>query len=360
MEDFFAEPALHSIEASGVRKGELAGGVSIEREGPARFREWLDDVSDDREARPPEVLQPGVLLIVLMLLCSCGPRSTEPALHRPAIRLTDWLGREVELGAPAGRVVSLAPSNTEILFALEAGDRLVARDELSDYPAGVERIPSLGSLYPKVEAEAIVLLAPDLVLAAGMTSPDDVKALARLGLVVYSTSIAADLGDIYRDIAAVGALVGEAERSRRLVEELETRVEEVRSRTSRARKRKVFYEIDATDPSKPWTAGPGSFIDQLLELAGGINVARAGPDRYFQISLEELLVEDPAVIILGSSTYGGQTSELVAVRHGWWGMSAVKTGAVHAFDDRLVSRPGPRVVDGLEVLARLLHPTAFP
>lgn len=298
-------------------------------------------------------------LCAIAFLAACAPESNEPAPQDPALRLTDWLGREVALAAPARRVVSLAPSNTEILFALEAGDRLVARDELSDHPSGVERIQSLGSLYPKVEAEAIVLLAPDLVLAAGMTSPDDVKALARLGLVVYSTSIAADLGDIYRDIAAVGALVGEAERGRRLIDALEARVEEVRSRTSGEEKRKVFYEIDATDPSKPWTAGPGSFIDQLLALAGGINVARAGPDRYFQLSLEELLAQDPAVIILGSSTYGGQTLELVAARHGWRGISAVKSGSVYAFDDKLVSRPGPRVVEGLEVLARLLHPAAF-
>ncbi len=296
----------------------------------------------------------------LCVLTSCSadrPDGTEPG--GSAIRLTDWLGREVELAAPARRVVSLAPSNTEILFALEAGDRLVGRDELSDYPSGAARIQSLGSLYPKVEAEAIVLLAPDLVLAAGMTSPDDVKALARLGLVVYSTSIAANLEDIYRDIAAIGALVGDVDRGRRLIRELQRRVENVRAKTFREEKRKVFYEIDATDPSKPWTAGPQSFIDQLLSLAGGTNVASSGPDRYFQISLEELLSEDPTVIILGSSTYGGQTPELVAARHGWRGIRAVRNGSVYVFDDKLVSRPGPRVVEGLEVLARLLHPAAF-
>jgi iron complex transport system substrate-binding protein len=300
------------------------------------------------------------LLLSIALVSSCTEDGSDEAeAPRAAIRLTDWLGRKVELAAPARRIVSLAPSNTEILFALEAGDRLVARDELSDYPPRAKRIPSLGNLYPKVEAEAIVLLAPDLVLAAGMTSPDDVKALARIGLVVYSTSIAAGLEDIYRDIAAIGALVGEVDRGRKLIRELQRRVENVRARTSREEKRKVFYEIDATDPSKPWTAGPQSFIDQLLSLAGGTNVASSGPDRYFQISLEELLSEDPTVIILGSSTYGGQTPEIVAARHGWRGIHAVRNGAVYVFDDKLVSRPGPRVVEGLEVLARLLHPAAF-
>lgn len=315
-----------------------------------------------------------IFIIWLALLTSCTPgeapsRASAEVQDRASsagsesrdapLRVTDWLGRDVELAAPARRVVSLAPSNTEILFAIGAGDRLVARDELSDYPSGVERIQSLGSLYPKVEAEAIVMLQPDLVLAAGMTSPDDVKALARLGLAVYSASIAATLGDIYRDIADVGTLVGEVARSRKLIRELKARVADVRTRTSQAEKRKVFYEIDATDPSKPWTAGPRSFIDQLLDLAGGSNVARSGPDRYFQISLEVLLSEDPAVILLGSSTYGGQTPELVARRHGWQGIAAVKNGAVYLFDDQLVSRPGPRVVDGLEVLARLLHPAVF-
>jgi len=122
---------------------------------------------------------------------------------------------------------------------------------------------------------------------------------------------------------------------------------------------RTFYEIDASDPARPWTAGPDSFIDQMLTLAGGDNIGRVGNDLYFQMSLEELVAQDPEIIILGSATYGGQTPETVAARAGWEDIAAVQTGNVHTFDDNLVSRPGPRVVDGLEALARLIHPDLF-
>jgi iron complex transport system substrate-binding protein len=287
-----------------------------------------------------------------------APTSVPTVAPSPTpITLTDGLGRAVTLAAPAQRIVSLAPSNTEILFAIGAGDRLVARDDYSDYPAEAKNVPSIGSLYPNVNAEAVVALKPDLVLAAGITSPDDVKALAALGLTVYATKTAADLNDIFHDIQAVGQLTGRAAQAEKLVTALQARVKAVTDKLSSAtQKPVVFYEIDATEPSKPWTPGPGSFIDQLITLAGGTNAGSAGSSDYFQISLEQLVTQNPDLIVLGSATFGGQTPELVAQRAGWQTIKAVKNGAVYTFDDNLVSRPGPRVVDGLEALAKLIHP----
>jgi iron complex transport system substrate-binding protein len=120
----------------------------------------------------------------------------------------------------------------------------------------------------------------------------------------------------------------------------------------------VFYEVDATEPEKPWTAGTGTFIDQLVTLAGGKNAGALSPD-YFQISFEQLLTENPDVIVLGSSTFGGQTPETVAKRPNWNKLNAVKNNAVYTFNDNLVSRPGPRIVEGLEALAKLIHPELF-
>jgi iron complex transport system substrate-binding protein len=277
-----------------------------------------------------------------------------------AIAITDALGHAVTLAAPARRIVSLAPSNTEILFAIGAGDRLVARDDFSDYPAAAKNLPSIGSLYPKVNAEAVVALQPDLVLAAGITSPDDVKTLTDLGLTVYTAKKAATLDDIFHDILAVGQLTGHAAEAQTLVTDLQARVQAVTAKLSGvAQKPLVFYEIDATDPTKPWTAGPGSFIDQLITAAGATNAGNVGSSDYFQISLEQLVAASPDIIVLGSATFGGQTPELVAKRVGWKNIKAVKNGAVYAFDDNLVSRPGPRVVDGLEALAKLFHPELF-
>ncbi len=306
---------------------------------------------------------PIVLILGLLLGACAAPAAAPTATAAPTVEpitLTDSVGRAVTLAAPAQRIVSLAPSNTEIVFALGAGDKLVGRDDFSDYPAEALKVPSIGSLYPNVNAEVIVALKPDLVLAAGITNPDDVKALADLGLTVYTTHNATGLDDIYSDILAVGQLTGRSADSETIVADMKARVQTVKAKTAAlADKPKVFYEIDATDPAKPYTAGPGSFIDQLLTLAGAANVGNVSTQPYFQISLEELVAQDPAIIVLGSFTYGGQTPELVKTRVGWDKITAVKNGAMYTFDDNLVSRPGPRVVVGLETLAKLIHPDLF-
>jgi iron complex transport system substrate-binding protein len=327
-------------------------------------------------------------LLLALLLTACGaptaaPAATQappPAAAEPTqaaapteapaaatvssgvtITLTDSLGREVVLNAVPQRIVSLAPSNTEILFAIGAGGQLVGRDDFSDYPPEAQSVPSIGSLYPQVNAEAIVALQPDLVLAAGITNPDDVTALANLGLTVFSTRTATTLEAIYADIQDVGLLTGRAAQAGALVADLEARVAAIQAETSAVTERpRVFYEIDASeDASTPWTAGPGSLHEQLIDIAGGVNVGSVGSEDYFQISLEELVAQDPEIIVLGSWTFGGQTPELVAARAGWNDISAVKNGRMYIFDDNLVSRPGPRVVDGLEELARLIHPELF-
>ena len=120
----------------------------------------------------------------------------------------------------------------------------------------------------------------------------------------------------------------------------------------------VYYELDGTDPSKPYTAGPGSFVDALIARAGGANIGATLSSQYAQISLEQLLVANPDLILLGDSAYG-TTPESVKQRSGWGGLTAVKNGNIFPFDDNLVSRPGPRLVDGLEALAKLLHPDLF-
>ncbi len=322
-------------------------------------------------------------ICLILALAACAPAATNLATAVPptvaatatrvsatattavtaapaSITLTDSLGRDVTLAAPATKIVSLAPSNTEILFAIGAGDRLIGRDDFSDFPVEAAAIPSVGSLYPSVNAEAVVALQPDLVLAAGITNPDDIKHLADLGLTVYATNIPTSLDSIYADMSAIGTLTGKSEAAAQLVAGLKARVDAITAKTSTAAgKPIVFYELDATEPSKPWTAGPGTFIDQMISLAGGANAGNIASSDYAQLSLEQLVAQNPDIIILGSATFGGQTPELVAARPGWGDIKAVKDNAVHVFDDNLVSRPGPRVVDGLEQMAKLIHPELF-
>jgi iron complex transport system substrate-binding protein len=120
----------------------------------------------------------------------------------------------------------------------------------------------------------------------------------------------------------------------------------------------VYYELDATDPGNPYTPGPGSFVDQLITLAGGKNVGADLSSQWAQISVENLLVKNPDLIILGDSAYG-TTVDQVAARTGWDKLSAVQEKHIYTFDDNLVSRAGPRMVDGLEALAKLIHPELF-
>jgi iron complex transport system substrate-binding protein len=296
------------------------------------------------------------MLLAALTLAACAP--AVPSKGEAGIAITDGLGREVQLESAAQRVVSLAPSNTEILFALGAGDKVVGRDEVSDYPAEALALPTVGG-WSGFSAEAIVALKPDLVLAAEINTPELVAELESLGLTVYYLSNPKTLEELYVNIEIVATLTGRD--ATKLTDSLKARVAAVDEKIAPlSYAPSVFYEVDATDPSKPYSIGPGTFINLLIARAGGMNaVELAGiTDPYPQISLEQLVIAPPDIIILGDSMWG-TTAESVAARPGWDTLKAVVDGKVFAFDDNLVSRPGPRLIDGLEALARLLHPEVF-
>lgn len=288
------------------------------------------------------------------------PEATGPAAQGDPIELTDDLDRTVVLPGPAQRVVSLAPSNTEILFAVGAGEQVVGRDDFSDYPAEAADLPSIGGSFGDYNFEAIVDLEPDLVFASELNTPEQVQALEDLGLTVYYMKNPTDLEGMYGNLETTGNLTGHEEETAALVGSLKERVAAVETALAEVEDQPlVFYEIDATDPSAPYTSGKGTFIDTLLGMAKAQNLGSVLEGSYAQISLEELLAQDPDFILLGDSVWGGVTAEAVAQRAGWEGLSALQEGRVLPFDDNLVSRPGPRLVDGLEELARTLHPEAF-
>ncbi len=317
-----------------------------------------------------------VLGTLILLATACGPAPTAapaPAPTQPpaatvtpapvpttaVLEWTDGLGRSLSLSGPARRVVSLAPSNTEILYAVGAGSQVVGRDTFSDYPAEAKSVQDIGGSMGKYNTEAIVALHPDLVLAGEINPPDLVASLQQLGLTVYFLKNPLTLEDMYVNLETVGTLTGHAEQAKALAASLKARVAAVDAKIMPlSYQPTVYYELDATDPAKPYTAGPGTFVDQLIRRAGGINAFSQLKDQYAQISLEQLLVANPNFIILGDSAYG-QTPETVAARSGWNVLAAVRDHQVYTFDDNLVSRPGPRLVDGLEALARLLHPGVF-
>lgn len=305
-------------------------------------------------------------LLLALFIAGCAPASTPTEVAAPTsvqapasgeITLTDGLGRSIVLNEAAQRIVSLAPSNTEILFAVGAGDQIIGRDEFSDFPAEAAAIESVGGSMGEYSVEAIVALKPDLVLAAEINSPELVKQLEDLGLTVYYLANPTMLEEMYINLEIVAQLTGQD--PTKLTDSLKARVAAVDEKIMPLSARpSVFYEIDATDPAKPYTYGPGTFGDLLITRAGGFNIGSELTDPYPQISLEQIVVSNPTIILLGDAIWG-VTVESVIARPGWETIEAVKSNQIFAIDDNLISRPGPRLVDGLEALAKLLHPGVF-
>ena len=302
-------------------------------------------------------------LAAASLLSACGTQLAGPTPTPPAtptevtLTLTDWLGKQFTLSQPYQKIVSLAPSNTEILFAIGAGSQVAARDTFSDYPQEAVQVQDIGGGWGEIDTEAIIALNPDLVLAAEINAVEQVKALEDLGLNVFYLSNPKELEGMYENLRTVAKLTRHEAEAETLVASLAERVAAVDEKIANASEQPlVFYELDGTDPNAPWTSGPGTFIDLLLARAGGSNLGNILDSSWAQVSLENLVTENPDVILLGDAVWGGVKPEDVAGRAGWQDLAAVQNSKVFPFDDNLVSRPGPRMVDGLEQLVRLLHP----
>ncbi|HSF82486.1 MAG TPA: cobalamin-binding protein [Anaerolineales bacterium] len=305
----------------------------------------------------------GWLLLASLVLSACAPAAAPSPTPEPTpapVVLTDGLGRQFSFADPYQKIVSIAASNTEILFAIGAGEQVVARDAFSDYPEAALAVTDIGGGWGEVDMETVVALEPDLVLAAQINASEVVTALEQLGLNVYYLSNPTDLEGMYENLRIVAQLTGHEEQAEQLIASLQERVQAVDEVIAPLSYRpSVFYELDGTDPNAPWTPGPGTFIDLLIERAGGFNIGASLDSDWAQISIEALITQNPEIILLGDAVWGGITPEMVAARAGWDSITAVQEGKVYPFDDNLVSRPGPRLVDGLEALAKLLHPADF-
>lgn len=294
------------------------------------------------------------IALITLLFVACGPAATPTPTPPQPVTVTDDLARTVKIAPNPQRIASLAPSITEILFALGLGDRIVATDDFSDYPEAAKSKPRVGAPFPAFNMEKLIAQSPQVVLSTRGKYVDDFVAR---GLVVVVLN-AKDMDGVFKDIEMVGAIAGVRPAAVQLVSSLKQRRDAVAAKTGSLPKPRVFYEIDATEPAKPWTAGPGSFVQSLIELAGGKSIGAAGASDYFQISAEEVIKADPEFILLADAAYG-MTVESVRGRPGWSGITAVKNNAIYPTDPDLTSRPGPRLMDGLEMMAKTIHPEAF-
>lgn len=280
-----------------------------------------------------------------------GPSAT-PAATFP-VQLVDDEGTKVTVQAEPRRIVSLTPAETEILFALGVGDRLVGKvEDVADYPPEASAVPVVGS-FDAVDIEQIVGADADLVIAggSGATPPAAIDKLRSLDvpvLVVY----ASDVAGVLKDIELTGAAVGRSAEAVALTSSMRDGFDAIADATAGATKPRVFYETG--DQPSIYGVADDSVYAEMIELAGGTPIT-TGSATNWEMPVEKLVAADPELIILGDSAYG-VTAEAVAKRPGWAGVTAVRSNAIKPIDDILVTRPGPRLVDGLRLLVAAIHP----
>ncbi len=282
--------------------------------------------------------------------------TAEPTASRPTfpLTLTDDEGNQVVVSALPQRIVSLTPATTELLFALGLEGRLVGVTDFDDYPPEAKAIDKVAS-FTAVDVEKIVSLEADLVIAGGnhFNPPEALARLRSLGIpvvVVYAASVDGILADfelLGRAVGASPAADGLSAWMRGQFEAIETAAQ-----TRGGPPPRVFYELDATN--EIYGPSAGSFLASMIELAGGDPITTGDPV-VFSISLERLVAADPEVIVLGDAAYG-MSADQVAGRPGWGTITAVKRGAIRPVDDTVVTRPGPRLVEGLRALALAIDP----
>lgn len=274
------------------------------------------------------------------------------------LEVVDDAGRFVHLPAPANRVVSLTPANTEIVFALGAGEKLVGVTTYCDYPEEAKHKEKVGSVT-EVDLEALVRLAPDLVLAGSLTPRETVDRITSLGYPVLVLD-AKSLSQVLEDIQKVALLLGKEEEGKALVASMERAIQDITAKVAgipEESRPRVFHVI-WHDPL--WTAGKNTFIHEFIALAGGRNVA-GDLEGYVTFDLEELIRRDPDIITV-VSTHDGENFpyQFIISDARLKTLKAVRNGKVFVVDSNIVSRPGPRVVEALRIFASIMHPELFP
>jgi iron complex transport system substrate-binding protein len=321
-----------------------------------------------------------IILSILVAACSSGATTTAPsaslALVSPSpiaapttsatpapspaafpVSLTDDEGTTVDIESLPQKIISLTPAATETLFALGAGDRVVASDDASDYPDGATSLTHVAT-FNKVDVEKVVALEPDLVIAGGLegTPADAITKLRTLNvpvLVIYAASV----DGVYKDIELLGTATGTSETATALIDSMRKDMEAVAAAANAAgTKPRVYYEVGYDDATGAiYAPADDSFVADMVTLAGADTITTGDPNSY-QIPLEKLIQADPQLILIGTNPFYSPTPSSLMQRAGWSAMTAVKDKAVKSVRDIEITRPGPRLPIGLRTLVSAIWP----
>jgi iron complex transport system substrate-binding protein len=312
------------------------------------------------------------LLPVIAALGGCAPGATptsapatasiDPARPSPTqaafpVTLTDDEGTTVDITAEPQTIISLTPASTEILFAIGAGERVVATDESSDFPEEAVSLPDVAT-FSSVDVEKVVALEPDLVVAGGLgfTPADAITRLRDLDVavvVLYAPSVEG----VLKDVDLLGSATGRSEAAKTLTAGMRSEMDAISAAlASRSPKPRVLYDVGYDDTTGAiYAPAEDSFLAEMVTAAGGDVITTGDPNTY-ELPLETLIDKDPQLIVLGTNPFYSPTPDSVAARRGWDALTAVRNGDIRPVPDIEITRPGPRLPIGLRALAGAIWP----
>ena len=313
------------------------------------------------------------LLFTILIIClsafNCFARGEKEREEIPSvdtegkaeltISVTDSLGRSVRLNSIPGRIISLSPSTTEILFAVGAGDQVVGVTNRCDFPPEAKTRNIVGGFSVKtISIEKILSLEPDIVFSGGSYHQAIIDALMQAGIIVYAVD-AQSFAEVYGVIEAIGSLTGHPDKTAARIDYmkgLESQITQAAALIPEEKRARVFWEIW----DNPFmTVGPGAAMGQIITKAGGINIFQDVEQNYPVVNVEEIIARNPDVMMGPDNHEAALTPENIIKRTGWDTINAVKEERIYILDGNITSRPGPRIVNALGLVFRALYPEAF-
>jgi iron complex transport system substrate-binding protein len=316
-----------------------------------------------------------ILLLVMVLtfgLVACSNEAAEPKqANKPAqetkteetafpVTVEDALGEKVTIEAEPQKIVSLIPSNTEIAYALGLGEKIVGVSDFDNYPEDVKNKEKIGGM--EMNVEKILSLQPDLVLAhasSAHNSQEGLKQLKEAGIKVLVVQEAKSFADVYESIELIGKATGATEKANEVVQQMKKKVAEIAEKAKNIKKEdEVTVWVEVSPAPEIYTAGKGTFIDEMLTLIHAKNAA-GDQEGWPMFTEEDAVALNPDVIITTYGYYTPNAVEQVLARPSWKEVPAVKNKRVYDVNSDLVSRPGPRLVEGVEEIAKVVYPEVF-
>lgn len=298
------------------------------------------------------------VLVTAVLAAGCQQKNNaevkETAKQSFPVTITDVYGSQVTIDKEPQRIVALAPSTVEVLYKLGLQDRIVGATEYCDYPEEAKSLPKVGD-FNGVNIEKIIEAKPDIVLAgAGMTK-EQFQQLTDLKIKVIVTE-ARTIAQIPDTFMMIGQAVGQADKAKALADEVTKGIDEIKDKVKDAPKVRTYYVLSFGKDGN-WTAGKGTFISDLISLAGGESLAD-DVDSWKDYSIEKIVEKSPDMILISAMVANGN-KDILKNENGYKDTPAVKNGNVAILDDNLTQRPGPRIVEGLRMITKALHPELF-